>query len=471
MAENAISFYKGQIAVRGKSQTTCVYHKSETLDLFCETCNDVICAKCVSTSHKDHDTTLLREVTPANKRKIKTFINETEQKKLIEIQQEINSTQDSLDKHLNDSESVAEEVSTQGVTRRALTSYKTELGKTLANLKEQLKQCKKTLQTGTDIQVFDLEKELQTTNTCLDKTYAGSALFVPYNRRNEILGAAFEKVTTPPSGHMKILSEWNYQGNITPICPKSGGSVWINNICKVTHLNSQGTMEQQMHTFGLARDISVSPSTHNLWICCDYDKNITELIHASGVLNHVFSTKDEPRCLCVRKDEHILVGTKHKITEYTLGGEPVITTKTSFFRKPIVCSPQRISQCPINYNVAVVDRDQKGDGGKDKPVVIVLDRQLKQLYRYGESQHNSGTDLWSFDPYDVTYDSLGHLVIADYTNKHLHLLSGDGQYLRLLHTDIDSPRAVCVDTEGVLWAVLEAVYNNGNVKRLQFTNA
>ncbi|XP_021348143.1 uncharacterized protein LOC110447053 [Mizuhopecten yessoensis] len=535
MAEKAISFYEGQILVRGKDQTTCVQHKGETLDWFCETCYDVICAKCVSTSHKGHDIILLSEVTPDNKRRIKTFINETEQKELIEIHQEISATQNSLSEDMKHYESVAEEVKKEGEklkedidvliaetlarlkhleeeNTKLLTGYSTELEKKLADLKEQLTHCKETLQTSTDIQVFDLSKGLQTNITLPEKPKLGSANFTPNNRRNTILKEAFGKVSLRPSeqfqsstgldqsnetsvydnplpsGHQQsvkgntdtgqgpekvllpqteIISEWKSPCRINALCPKSGGGVWTSYGYKVTHLNSQGEIQQEIQSPVDIKDITLSPTTHNLWACSTADNSVMEL--TSGKLTRRFETKNEPRCLCVTRDERILVGTKHRITEYTPRGNPGIGTKTSLFKKPIVRSPQSISQCPINDNVAVVDTDQKGDGGKDKDAVIVLDRQLQQLYRYRESQHYRRSMSLTL-PRAVTYDSHGHLVVAEFANRCLHLLSGDGQYLRVLHTDIERPRTVCVDTEGVLWAVFGRVFSDHNVKRLQYTS-
>ncbi|XP_021354089.1 E3 ubiquitin-protein ligase TRIM71-like [Mizuhopecten yessoensis] len=534
MAEKAISFYKGQIAVRGQDQTKCVHHKGESLDWFCETCYDVICAKCVSTSHKGHDNILLSEATPDNKRKIKSFIYETEQKELVEIQLKISSTQHSLDEHLNHFKSVAEEVKMQGEklkedidvliaetlaqvkhleveNTKLLTSYKNELEKKLADLKEQLKHCKETLQTGTDIQVFDLSKGLQTNIILPEKPKLGSGDFTPNNRRNTILKEAFGKLSlrpseqsqsstgpdqsdeTPvddnplPSGHqqsvkrstdtdkdpekallpqIKIISEWS-PDMITKICPKHGGGVWTSDGYKGIHLNSQGEIQQEIKSPVYISYITLSPTTHNLWACSTSDKSVLEL--TSGKLTRRFKTKDKPRCLCITRDEHILVGTKHKITEYTPEGNPGIGTKTYLLKKPMVCSPQSISQCPINDNVAVVDSDLTDDGGQDNPAVIVLDRKLKEIYRYKESQHYSGSTSLLF-PYDVTYDSLGFLVIADFANRGIHLLSGDGQYLRQLYTDIDLPFVVCVDTEGVLWAVFGLSNTNQKVKRLQYTS-
>ncbi|XP_021364415.1 tripartite motif-containing protein 2-like [Mizuhopecten yessoensis] len=282
MAGNAISFYKGQIAVRGQGHTTCVHHKGNTLDWFCEKCHECICANCISTLHKGHGIVPLSEITPHNKRKVQTFINETENKELIQIQQEINSAQESLEKHLSHFKDVSEEVKNQGMkltehvdvlidetlsqlkhledeNTQLLTSYKTELEKKLAELKDQLTHCKETLQNGTDIQVFDVTSRLHTDITLPRRPVLGTAKFSQSKHPNEALTSALGKMTLTSSGRtddhvnakvgtsagssdqqltrpsaklasprpkIQVLSEWDYPCDIIKICPASDDGVW-----------------------------------------------------------------------------------------------------------------------------------------------------------------------------------------------------------------------------------------------------
>ncbi|XP_033747945.1 uncharacterized protein LOC117332964 [Pecten maximus] len=154
-----------------------------TLDWFCETDGEVICAKCVSTTHRGHYCIQLSEITPQHKQKIREFIGDTERNKITKIQEEINTTEENLRKHLSHFDSIASEVQKQGEklkeeldlltaqtlsrlkhleeeNSKLLKGYQNELEKKLEELKNQLKECKESLQNGTDIQVFEIASRL-----------------------------------------------------------------------------------------------------------------------------------------------------------------------------------------------------------------------------------------------------------------------------------------------------------------------
>ncbi|XP_021364438.1 uncharacterized protein LOC110457466 [Mizuhopecten yessoensis] len=523
---------KGQSVVWGQGHATCVHHKGNTLDWFCETCRDVICANCISTSHKGHDIVPLSEVTPNNKRKIKTFINETEQKELIQIQQEINSNQESLEKHLSHFKSVAEEVKRKGTklkedidvltaetlsqlkhledeNTQLLTSYKTELQMKLAELKDQLNQCKETLQTGTDIKVFDVTRRLNTDITLPRRPVLGTAKISQSKNPKEALTSALGKIILTSSGQsdyhvsaevektaepsdkqltrpsdqmpydmtnstklptilpiISVLSKWDAPSVIKYICPASDKGAWAYGpYLHLTQLTSKGGIQQAIFSPVEVTHICMSPSTQKVWVCSREDNSVMKLKSGkwltSSSLVRKFNTRDKPMCLCVTKDGHVLVGTKHGIIKYTREGKKSLMT-TSPSTEPLMRSPMMISECPVSENVAVLD----GDWSIEKHI-IVLNKHLQEVYRYGPHQHGSRPESQTFYPTCVTYDRLGQLVVTDFNNNCLHLLSGDGQYLGLLYTDIYRPNGVCVDKQGVLWVVHGS---NRKVKRLKYTS-
>ncbi|XP_021353988.1 uncharacterized protein LOC110450686 isoform X1 [Mizuhopecten yessoensis] len=403
-----------------------------------------------------------------------------------------------------------------------LKNYRIDLEQKLAELKDQLKHCNEALKTGTDIQVFDFVFRLQTNITLHAAPILASAVFSPNVKSKVMLEQAYGKVIVDKSGQsedqstcqqdidsdqsqetpdhqvqvpplqqskkespqMKInqlplsallaqstvLSESIVSSEIESICPTCNDGAWtsgrISNI--VTHLTSQGGVHQKIQSHVPVTDICISPSTHNLWACSNKEYNVMEL--TLGTLISRFKTTDEPRCLCVTKDDCVLVGSKHKITEYTKEGKKGLVSRTYlyFMWNPLLKSPWRMSQCPVSKNIAAVDMDLADDGGKGEPAVIVLNKRLKELFRYGRPNHIIKCESGKFCAADVAYDSLGQLVIADTVNS-LHLLSGDGQYLRMLHTDIARPWVLCVDREGVLWAGFGR-FRVEKVKRLLYTN-
>ncbi|XP_021361222.1 uncharacterized protein LOC110455418 [Mizuhopecten yessoensis] len=116
----------------------------------------------------------------------------------------------------------------------------------------------------------------------------------------------------------------------------------------------------------------------------------------SGRLTRRFSTKEDPRCICVTASNHVIVGMTKHISKFTT------------------------------------------DGGKP------------------------------FYPRGVVYDSVGNLIIGDYHNNRVLLISGGGEFLRVIHTDTGGSWAAGIDREDVLWAVFG--YSCQDVKLLQYSS-
>ncbi|XP_033728793.1 uncharacterized protein LOC117317933 [Pecten maximus] len=275
------------------------------------------------------------------------------------------------------------------------------------------------------------------------------------------ISRAEENALSQPS----VLTTWKPPCDITSVCPSSVDGIWTcDNSATVTLLGNQGRVEKQLQNPGNVRDICISPTTHTLWACSHTENSITEL--ECGALTCRFKTTDIPKCICLKKDGHVLIGMKKKIVEYNLGGEMVLTVTTTQHGKPLACTPWRMSQCPVSEKVAVVDLDRVADDGQDLPHIIVMNKNLHLIHRYGRPQHDGRYGSGPFDPCDVAYDTQGQLVVADRTNRCIHLLSGAGNYLRRLHNDIGAAWFVSVDRNGVLWAVFS--YGGKQVSRIQY---
>lgn len=566
-------FSKGQMVVRAQGQTTCAHHRQTILDWFCKTCSDIICAKCISSTHTGHSFIQLSEETPNNRAKVIAFINEAEKEKLVEIQHEISSTNNDLKRHLDNSDELVTQVRMQGEklkeqtdilisksineikrleeeNTKLLVTYRTDLETRLEALKEQVKYCKESLQTGSDIRLFDAADGLETPNTLPMKPHLSSSKFCPNINPMYDLEQALGEVGLVTSGKLQssstqtgkprvtesrkvvrakrgeprhqgwiskfpggflqpdptnqqvigtdgsleelirglntnlasregisrnaehdspqttVLSTWKPPCDVTSICPSGDGSLWTgDNSQTVTLLSSQGRIEKQVKNPGGVRDICISPATHTLWACSHTDSSITELTGDS--LKCRFKTPDTPKCICLTKDGHVLVGMKKKIAKYKVGGELVPTITTTPHGKPLVCTPWRISECPVSEKVAVVDLDRPADGGQDRPHIIVLNKDLHLIHHYGRPQHDlyHGSGSGPFDPCDVTFDMVGRMVVADRANRSIHLLSSPGKYLTRIHSDIGAAWFVSVDNDEIIWAVFS--YGGKHVSRMR----
>ncbi|XP_069107938.1 tripartite motif-containing protein 2-like [Argopecten irradians] len=520
------------VPVRTEGQTTCNHHKGRQLDLYCEKCQEPICLKCISTIHRIHPVCELIEVTPQKKQDIRNFIDRTEQNDLVQIGKYITST----DTLLKDNESIFEKLSDQLDMQieklkqdldklRAETlslyqnmkddniiliqKYKQELEMYDKELKQQMLKCKKVLQQGSHIEIYDTKCEIDSRKNIPVKPGLDTVSFNPNNSPKGHLLQALGEVITSGQGHTstdrkrsvalsdgqqqpssqqqsedkgkkavarktlltetKVVEEWKSPCVIGSICPTTDDQAWTSDYSNtLTLLNRNGTVIQKVtHKTGIM-DISVSPTTHRLW-ACDQQNNILELV--SGQLIQQFTTKTRLFSICITAKNHVIVGMSGIVSKYTTQGQMVITTMASGIGKPFMCTAYRITECPITNNVAVIGHSDERDGGDGNSHVVVMDTYFQQLFVYrgdipSTCKQSPQTGGRPFNPYDIVYDSQGSIIVGNYYNKNVVLLSKDGKGLGILHTDRDSVWAVSVGRDDLLW--IPTGFMGDCVKMLQY---
>ncbi|XP_021342431.1 uncharacterized protein LOC110442895 [Mizuhopecten yessoensis] len=516
----------GQIPLR-----TCTEHKGRPLELFCEKCDTLVCLKCHLSTHKGHDVCELSDITPTKKQDIQNFIDRTEQNDLVQLREYITST----DTLLRDNKSNFEDLShklkkqtdklkqdldlltsqtlslyhkTEEDHTKLIQKYKQDLEMYNEQLGQQIQECKVALQHGSHIEIYDTGCEIHSQISLPVKPVLGTANFTPNKNPQHHLELALGKIealgqgqaSTDQDGSVrtsggqklsstsqhseskgkkavtmykllsqtKVLEEWRPPVVIGSVCPTTDGQVWTCYSDTLTLLDRKGKVIQEVKHKTNIIDISLSPTTHTLWVC-DRENNIMELV--SGQLYHRFSTKETPMCICVTACNHVILGMTNNISKFTPQGQMVLTTSVTGTGKPLVCTPQRISECPVTHNVTVVDRNIKGDGGDGTRHVIVIDTDFRELFvyrgdipsTYKQSSHKGAEP---FDPQSVVYDSVGNIIIGDWDNYRVLLISGRGEFLRIIHTDTYFTSAVGVNREDVMWAV----FGYSNVKLLQYSS-
>ncbi|XP_021375187.1 uncharacterized protein LOC110464334 [Mizuhopecten yessoensis] len=463
--------------LRMKGQMTCSYHKGRQLDFFCEKCCEPVCPKCLSSVHKGHIVCEISEITPQKEPVIKNFIDTTEKKTLVQIGKYINSTDSLLKDNTSTFEKLSQKLKMQTdklkqeldmLTAQTLflyhkmeedntkliKKYKKDMEMYEEQLKEQIQECKAALQRGSHIQIYETFCEILSPTYSLPvKPVLGTANFNPNEKPQHHLKKALGKVITSGQGQTltdqnrsvsmsddlgqpstqqqrsetkvkkavttytllpqtKVVEEWESPCLIGSICPTTDGQVWITDEKTRTLLDRKGKVIQEVKHNVCISAISLSPTTHTLWVC-DRDNNIMELV--SGRLTHRFSTKEEPWCICITASNHAIVGMPRHISKFTSDGD-----------------------IPSTYRPTPQTRG--------KP----------------------------FYPSDVVYDSVGNLTIGDYNNYRVVLISGGGEFLRIVHTDTCRPWAVGVDREDVLWVVFGLLfgfaYAGNTVKLLQYSS-
>ncbi|XP_021376238.1 uncharacterized protein LOC110465013 [Mizuhopecten yessoensis] len=378
---------------------------------------------------------------------------------------------------------------------KLIKKYKQDLEMYEKQLKQQIQECKAALQRGSHLQIYDAYCDIHSPSYSLPvKPVMGTANFTPNESPQDHLKKALGRVITSGQGQTltdhdrsvstsddleqlstqqqwseakvkkavttykllpqtKVLEEWE-SWDMDSLCPTTDGQVWTKRNCTLTLLDRKGKIIQQVSHNVEINDISLSPTTLTLWVCGG--RNIMEL--ESGRLKHRFRTKEVPLCICITASNHVIVGMAKHISKFTTDGKMVCTTMDKVTGKPLVCSPHRIAECPVTHNVAVADISREKDDGDGKPHVDVIDTDFNELFVYrgdipSTYRPTPQTGGKLFIPHGVVYDSVGNLIIGDWSTCRVLLIGGGGEFLRVIHTDTRYTAAVGIDREDVLWAV------------------
>jgi hypothetical protein len=108
--------------------------------------------------------------------------------------------------------------------------------------------------------------------------------------------------------------------------------------------------------------------------------------------------------------------------------------------------PYRITD--VNSDIVVIDLTSNEDG---RVVVLGKEGGVKWIYQ-GHPQIN--TEDKPFNPCDIVATSVGKVIVADYNNDTLHVISGEGELLTykvMLDQGVIGPESLDIDIWGQLW--------------------
>lgn len=306
------------------------------------------------------------------------------------------------------------------------------------------------------------------------------------------------------------LSSFQHLYPVKSICPTSEGA-WIlaGNSTRATLVNHDGSKLEgvTVDEDQAINDIAVSPSTGHLWLCCkDMSIKIVKLKRRrtlNMIPEDVIQTSDVPIAICVTDTSMVIVGFQFKAIFYSetdMEASPKISLNFPH--------PFRITANSLSGEIAVLHAKSCLGPDDEELRVTVLTSGLPPPPSFHKFQENpviksstrglstsrkrkdmlSGPHTVSiarwidaaqsvsplelnppspqvFLPADITYDSQGHLVVADYLRSSIDLVSEEGRFLRTLLKTIEAcPMAVGIQNNNVLWVG----FADGQVRRYRY---
>ncbi|XP_060078632.1 tripartite motif-containing protein 2-like [Ylistrum balloti] len=531
MATSAdLSNLKGQFHARAKGHDKCPSHRKNQVVFLCQVCNTLICTTCSVTTHKTHNDSFIEisEYTQQCKNKVRDFVCENENKRIPKFHAEKKSAEarlstlkskyknirdkmklerdqckDLLDRITEDCLILCDKM--EDTETELLTSHITDLDERIDTLVKLSSECKQTLQTGTNVLVYDSATEVRDMDINIPRIPdIGVIDFTPSKDRLSHLKLAMGAIETPTDhfravsatgGHYNrgpvvkqnqstelgqtsteedkyftlcespmIKSKFSYRDQITSICPTPDGRAWLCdfNTSTLNLINNKGKARQRIQHNSNTTDISLDPTTGRLWFCCKGERTVNEISTSSTPVRR-FSTENYPHRLCVTREGRVVVGTGgrqgYKVLICTAEGQVLHTVTVD---RSGLGGVDSITQCPVTGNIAIVNNYRSH--------VIVYNSTLQPLVHYrGEGiQAREAVTPDKFGPITVVYDSKGNIVIADTKRKTTELISGEGKYIKTLHTNKGRQGVVGLQRGDVLWSSLVLDTGEWGLKLLEY---
>ncbi|XP_062605707.1 uncharacterized protein LOC134267529 [Saccostrea cucullata] len=162
------------------------------------------------------------------------------------------------------------------------------------------------------------------------------------------------------------------------------------------------------------------------------DKSIEVLCHTEGKPNGICCTRSDDIIVCLQDCP------QGKVVRRDRTGNIEREFEHEFLKDPTaVCEN-------INNDICITEESMRN--------VIVTDVDFDLRFMY-DGNLKLGT-FKKFTPRDICCDTFGHILIADFSNRVIHMIDENGHFMLYLLTkedDLSYPHGLCVDGENRLW--------------------
>ncbi|XP_060074133.1 uncharacterized protein LOC132553871 [Ylistrum balloti] len=536
MADKTTTFFKGrQLPVRAKGQLYCSFHRDEIFQLYCITCQELACIQCVSTIHRRHEIDNLKTLTPQKKERIRKFIDTTKPTTHNGFEQSLLSVDQKLKKNAEEFEKLSAAAQQQASklkqniddltvakislfrkmkekNMKLLNSHKKDINTKKEQFFNFLTECEDTIQTGSDIQVHDIEKEIDSQHVIpIQVPDLMLATFISNPEPSRPIERAFGVVTLPSNGSDAMLqtprSFEHIRANIsldtmakcdsaappkaTPAMVKPKSVILQSVTTKSEKYLDRSSLSQNRHSikqpihFKLLAEFrssdpigGMSALGKDMWTCCACAVDIT-LINNRGEAkrkikfdNEVLGISVSPTTQNVwvqmyggdvleltttekkfrfKQDNNKLNAICITLDEHVLLGRNEELLKLTIDGKTVLSTKKSNSGQTLCKSPSSISecRITRNIAMIDGDHVLVIDKAFNELFRYRRTVPTEDhRELW---PICVTYDNTGNIVVCD--QETIYIINCYGEFIQQLYQKENCHyHNVATDETGTLWA-------------------
>ncbi|XP_056015810.1 E3 ubiquitin-protein ligase Midline-1-like [Ostrea edulis] len=488
----------------------CPKHADKHCELHCEDCHIPVCITCVSSGkHKGHDMLDILEKLSAKTESLQKDLEELETRiypRYEEMVTDVQTEKAELETNYGKLTTVADQ---QGeILHREITAIVNRRKSAIAEMKiKHLDALNKNTEEITQKMIelkqimSDLNSILKSNDVSLTSTYKSrnsefrtlppkvrvtvpsfSPQKINKDQLNEMFGSlsplsintehgdtikSAEAVSSPPvkplldEPRVTATIDTGYY-NLYSVSCLSEDQVWTrgdNETMKLLNLQSKLLTSIQTKSGDEPRDIAVTRDGDLVYT--DERDNTINLIRNKQIQTVITLQGWIPLYVCCTAGNDLLVtmdsddGEQSKVVRYS-GSTEKQSIQFDDQGRPLYSSVYYIKYLSENKNLDICVADYGASA------VVVVNQSGKLRFRY--TGHPSNTKQ-SFNPVGITTDSQSHILTADCWNHRIHILDQDGQFLRYIHCDLESPQGLCVDIRDNLFV---AECHTAKVKKIQY---
>ena len=457
---------------------TCEEHEQKELSCFCKTCKKFICISCGQTTHHGHDWDLIASVAKERRKETPKLCQKIKKENLPEclqkfrgIRKVVEKDRDEDFKKLEDKRNILMNminriIDEQKRKKSDLVNKTFDMEKKLDYLENITISLDSNIGAYNDFDLLEMEQDMLTTLReveAYDVDRAAAAVkFVPGEIDEGLIASMIGELqeTTMAKGEDEVSHEEEktfkeFDRMVNTIAPIFDTQAWVgdnsgHNDIKLLSLQNVKTKRRTLKTYddfivlGNGDFVVVNHRNQEIRRVSSHDKD--SIIVSTNPLHPTSISKTQTGDIFVSLIDggdyyKLQQTTKRRLVQrMTLTGKVLHTYElredgvTRLFTNPTRTTENG------NSDICVINRI---DGGAGELIVLHRDGRVRATYR--------GQENPKFIPSDVACDSKGRIIVADLTNKCLHLLSPDCEFLRYLLSDmLDYPTTMSL-YQNKLW--------------------
>ena len=453
---------------RKKGDKFCPKHPKKELTFSCDDCADTpVCSLCITTDHKGHKFTDLDSLAQAKYNFIQDFNNEIKTQIIPKIENNLQHADVSMgtfeqsiavdidrvegqrnylkkkidsvaDKNISDLKDICKRYQT------LVQQFKSATENSRKRMQNLFAENSDALKSNQNILLIDVAEDLKGIKTepphfcdipsaeflsgskpdCERLIHEAFGYIHKMNQSGDLLGAKAPHKSPTLDGEIKVLLTKPSLLNTRKLSfnPYAAEITKDGTICLCAHgrihlLDTNGGM-RYFKLDSDVRDIAVHPVSDDVY-CTLGDNSVRLLDTSTGSTTKLFVPEGRHDALAFMNDGSLLV------SEYD---KPLVTLYSDKSKKIRTFTykgrgPRQITVCRTTGRIAIACWRSN---------VLVIDSNFTELYRYSGYSGDS-----TLESYDVVFDGLGHLLVADYReNKGIHVLNAEtGQHIQTMTTD------------------------------------